>query len=358
MKLLLVVGARPNFIKIEPIIRALKEKGVEYYLVHTGQHYDWDMSQSFFEGLHIPEPDVNLEMCSTGWGSIGSMMDSFANILARENPDITVVVGDVDSTLACALVVAKSKRGKLAHVEAGCRSFDRTMPEEINRVLTDQLSDYCFCNTHGDYNNLRVEGKEQEKIFVTGNVMVDALKYHLPKTVDIYAPESPFVLATFHRQSNVDKWKPLESILEALKELSERIPVIVPLHPRTRKQIKKFGYEDYLKLTERIVFVAPMNYLTFIKHLKNAKLVLTDSGGVQVDAAMVGTPCLTMRDTTEHVFTLDEGVNTLVGHSKEWILVESIKILDNPKSIKVVHSLLDGKAAERIVNVLLGCKED
>jgi len=352
MKILIAVGARPNFIKIEPIIRVLKETDIKYYLVHTGQHYDWNMSQSFFEGLNIPEPDVNLDMCSSGYGSIGSMMDSFDNILRQQNPDIVMVVGDVDSTLACALTA--TRRGiKVAHIEAGCRSFDRSMPEEINRVLTDQISDYCFCNTHSDVRNLTNEGIDHRKIYVTGNAMADTLLHYILYTGKIYAPDSPFVLATFHRQSNVDNKESLQSILEALKELSKDIPVIVPLHPRTKKRIEEFGFENYLKLTKDMVFTEPMNYLKFIKYLKNAKLVITDSGGVQVEAAIVGTTCLTMRYNTEHEFTLAKGINTLVGTNKEYILSEANRVLYNKvKAIPFTNSLLDGKTAERIVNIL------
>ena len=352
MKILLTVGTRPNFIKIEPIIRAIKETDIEYYLVHTGQHYDWNMSQSFFEGLTIPEPDVNLEMCSTEYAAVGEMMSLFADILRRQNPDITIVVGDVDSTLACALVVVKEKRGKLAHIEAGCRSFDRTMPEEINRILTDQLSDYCFCNINGDRINLINEGVKAEKIFVTGNVMADTLLHYLPYTGNIYAPKSLFVLATFHRQSNVDNKKNLSSILSALIGLSERIPVVVPLHPRTRKRIMDFGYGNCLTPTKDIVFTEPMSYLKFIKYLRNARLVLTDSGGAQVEAAILGTACLTMRDNTEHRFTLGTNTNTLVGSDKNTILHQAYEVLNNPKPIPFTNNLLGGNAAERIVDIL------
>lgn len=349
MKLCIVAGARPNFVKIEPIIRAIKKISIEYELIHTGQHYDWNMSKSFFEGLNIPEPSINLEMGSNSYASLGIMMSLFADILSRRRPDMVMVVGDVDSTLSCALVAAKEGI-KVVHVESGCRSFDRSMPEEINRVLTDAISDYCFCNTYEDRGNLFDEGISVNEVFVTGNVMADTLLHYFPVVEKILTPHPPYILATFHRPSNVDDKKSLKSILDALSELSMMMPVIFPHHPRTGKNILQFDLED--SIGSQVMVFDPMNYLDFLAFLRKADLVITDSGGVQVEAVMLGTPCVTMRENTEHRFTLEEERNILVGNKKESILAGVHKMLKAPKQEVLQNELLDGRAAERIVDII------
>lgn len=353
MKILLVVGARPNFIKVAPIVRAIQKfKNIEYKIVHTGQHYDNFMSDVFFKGLDIPKPDINFEMRSTTHAALGMMSSLFEHYCLKENPDVVLVFGDIDSTLACALVVSKLESIKLAHIEAGERSFDRTMPEEVNRVVTDVLSDFLFCTTKTAVLNLTDEGIDVSKIFLVGNVMVDNLLYNLPLTKEVEGqlPKSPYALLTIHRQSNTDNKKNLETILDIVEELTKKIEVIFPMHPRTISLIKTSGLDNHPVYLDRF---HPLGYHEFLVYMKRATIVLTDSGGIQVETTILNVPCLTLRENTEHLFTLTEGTNILVGLDKSRIFEEVTRILRDKKNKVSKHdSLWDGKASERIIDIL------
>jgi len=347
MKLCLVVGARPNLMKVAPIIREVKKYlDIEYVLVHTGQHYSSNMSDVFFNDLDIPEPEVNLGITS----SKVMIVDLISNVFMLRKPDIVVVFGDVDSTLYTS--IAASKAGyKLAHVEAGMRSFDRSMPEELNRIVTDILSDLLFTTTEYDTNNLLREGVERTKIFQVGDIMIDNLLYNLPLVKDIFVPKKDYILVTLHRQSNVDVKENLETILLVLNELSRKVNVIFPLHPRTKKTIKQFKFENLL---QNIEVVNPMSYLKFLAFMLKAKIVVTDSGGIQVETTALNIPCITLRDNTERPYTVESGTNVLVGNDQNKILTESFNILSGNQKIPLVNGgqWFDGRAAERIVKIL------
>jgi len=379
-KIVSVVGARPNFMKIAPIIEQLKIKNknlkaeLKHVLVHTGQHYDEEMSKSFFEDLNLPKPDINLGVGSASHAvQTAKIMIEFEKVCLRERPDLIIVVGDVNSTIACALVA--SKLGiKIAHIEAGLRSFDRAMPEEINRVLTDAISDYLFTTCEDANENLRKEGIPEEKIYFVGNVMIDTLlrykerakkskileKLGLNKDLQVRS----YALLTLHRPSNVDNRETFINILKALKDVSEKIPIIFPAHPRTQRQIKSFGLEKYfnfvniesnscVNIENSINLLDPLSYLDFLNLMANAKFVLTDSGGIQEETTILNIPCLTLRENTERPVTLKEGTNTIVGSNPEKIISKSMDILNGKKKIGRIPKLWDGKAAERIINILI-----
>lgn len=354
MKIVIVVGARPNFMKISPIIKAIeKYTGVEYKLVHTGQHYDDNMSEVFFEELEIRQPDINFDVGSMSHANQTAMiMTLFEAYCLDEKPDIVLVIGDVNSTLACAVVVSKLEGVKLVHVEAGERSFDRRMPEEINRIVTDVLSDYFFCATEKAKQNLLSEGINKNKIFVVGNVIVDNLLY-CRDNIKNYKKHN-YILATIHRASNTDNKSNLEIILSSLYDISKKVPVIFPLHPRTKQRIESFKLDKYLN---NIVVVDPYNYFKFVESMMKSLLVITDSGGVQVETTVLDIPCLTIRENTEWEFTLTEGTNTLIGDiNKNNIIKKSMKIISGDRKYKNLSTknseLLDGKASKRIVNIL------
>ena len=325
MKIIVVVGARPNFMKAAPIIRELdKHKDIEYVIVHTGQHYDSNMSDIFFKELNIPKPKISLNVGSGSHASqTAKIMERFEVVLEEEKPNIVIVFGDINSTIACSLVVSKMEDIALAHIEAGCRSFDRKMPEEINRVVTDHLSDYLFCPTFDDKANLLKEGISEDKIHLVGNVMLDNLFYNLKKPCDLTIPDK-YALLTIHRASNTDNKENLESILETVNIIAKDISVIFPIHPRTEKQIKFFKLEQLL---EKLDVIEPLGFIQFSHYLKNAKFVLTDSGGVQTETSALGVPCITLRENTEWDYTLKTGTNTLTGLKRDLIL-ESIKRVD------------------------------
>lgn len=358
MKVFLVVGARPNFVKIAPLVRVLNERRIDFKLVHTGQHYDWEMTGVFLRDLGVSEPDVYLDETKSKHARIspfvvfGLIMRQFEILCAAEKPDVIIVVGDVDSTLACAIVAAKAGI-MLAHVEAGCRSYDRSMPEEINRILTDSLSNYCFATTWQEVQNLNLEGVSPKKTFLVGDVMIDSLLHNLPR-IDAfeipYVSSLPYVLATFHRPSNVDVKERLEVILQVLTELSNKMNIVFPIHPRTAKQMKFFGLTDSFVDGKNIHVMKPMGYLRFLAYMKGARFVLTDSGGIQVETTVLGIPCLTVRDNTEHTSTLQEGTNILVEADKEKILKAVDSLCYGKKAIP--NRLWDGKAAERIIEIL------
>ena len=379
-KIVSVVGARPNFMKIAPIVEQLKIKNknlkaeLKHVLVHTGQHYDEEMSKSFFEDLNLPKPDINLGVGSASHAvQTAKIMIEFEKVCLRERPDLIIVVGDVNSTIACALVA--SKLGiKIAHIEAGLRSFDRAMPEEINRVLTDAISDYLFTTCEDANENLKREGIPEEKIYFVGNVMIDTLlkykerakkskileKLGLNKDLQVRS----YALLTLHRPSNVDNRETFINILKALKDVSEKIPIIFPAHPRTQRQIKFFSLKKYfnfvniesnscVNIENSINLLDPLSYLDFLNLMANAKFVLTDSGGIQEETTILNIPCLTLRENTERPVTLKEGTNTIVGSNPEKIISKSMDILNGKKKIGRIPKLWDGKAAERIINILI-----
>lgn len=355
MKILLVVGARPNFVKIAPIIRAIeKYDDIEYKLIHTGQHYDNDMSDIFFKELEIPKPDINFNVGSNSHAKqTADIMTLFEDYCLSEKPDVVLVFGDVNSTLACSIVVSKLKGIKLAHVESGERSFDKDMPEEINRIVTDVLSDYLFCTTKKSVNNLLKEGCDKGKIHLVGNVAIDTLLYNTSR-LTIRQDIEPYILCTIHRQSNTDIKKNLEIILRSINYISNDFKVIFPIHPRTLKKINEYKFDKYL---ENIDVVKPMNYINFLYNIKGALLVLTDSGGIQVETTVLDIPCITIRQNTEWKFTLTEGTNILINDiTKSNIIKELMKIIGGDckrKNLSIENvKLLDGNVSNRIIDIL------
>ena len=364
MKILHVVGARPNFPKTAPVMAALAQfpDAFEQRLVHTGQHYDYRMSQVFFDELDLPEPD---EYLGVGGGTHATqtarIMMAFEPVLEKYQPDWLFVVGDVNSTLACTLVCTKLGV-RVAHVEAGLRSGDRSMPEEINRLLTDQVADLLFTpSPDGDENLLR-EGIAGEKIQQVGNVMIDTLVRMLPKAAARPGPAAlgletdNFVLTTLHRPANVDRPETLREILVALQEIARRIPVVFPVHPRTRKNIEAFFSEDSDRLLRKgqgLHLIDPLGYLDFLALTRTAKFVLTDSGGIQEETTYLGIPCLTVRPNTERPVTIELGTNRLVDSSRAAIL-RAVDELDCPAGHHApVIPGWDGHAADRIARVML-----
>ena len=349
MKIVNVVGARPNFIKIAPIVEEMrKAPHMEGVLVHTGQHYDEGMSDVFFRELGIPVPDVYLGVGSgTHAEQTARIMVEFEKVCLREQPDLILVVGDVNSTMACSIVAAKLVI-PIAHVEAGLRSFDRTMPEEINRVVTDGLASLLFTTSRDANENLEREGVNPAKIHFVGNVMIDTLLKHRQKAagLKIDKPEQ-YALVTLHRPSNVDDPDVLGPILEAFETISKSIPVLFPIHPRTAKRIREFGFSlNNLRLMD------PLGYLEFLNLESTATVVLTDSGGLQEETTILGVPCLTLRHNTERPVTITEGTNIMVGPDKARILQAFRRIMDGDRKPNGPPEYWDGRAAERIVQVL------
>jgi UDP-N-acetylglucosamine 2-epimerase (non-hydrolysing) len=359
MKIINIVGARPNFMKIAPIVEAMKPyPNLEGILLHTGQHYDDAMSRIFFDELDLPKPDIYL---GVGSGShahqTAAVMIAFEQVLNDHQPDLVLVVGDVNSTLACSLTAAKLGI-PVAHVEAGLRSYDRQMPEEINRIVTDALSDFLFTTSKLAEENLTREGIPKEKIFFVGNVMIDTLQKHLvharqqgtPAKLDVYAGD--YVLLTLHRPSNVDNRGILSALLDALGEIQKDIPIIFPVHPRTMERIREFDLQGTLENAPDLRVMEPLGYLPFLDLMANAKFVLTDSGGIQEETTILGIPCLTIRENTERPITLTEGTNTLVGTDPQKILHQTQLILNGKGKTGDIPELWDGHAAERVVQVL------
>lgn len=359
-KIYLVAGARPNFMKIAPIIRALQARPDRFAwrLVHTGQHYDREMSDVFFEELGIPKPDFHLE---AGGGShaeqTGKIMIEFERVCRGDPPDHVLVVGDVNSTLACS-VTAKKQGISVSHVEAGLRSFDRTMPEEINRLVTDAISDWFFCTESAGVDHLLREGKSPEAIFFVGHVMVDTLFYERAKldglqdarlgSMDLKRRFQRYGVVTLHRPSNVDDPVTMARLASALKTVSRDLPLIFPAHPRTTKNLERFGVD----LGENVVITKPLSYIDFLNLWRDAVVVLTDSGGLQEETTALGVPCLTMRDNTERPITVSQGTNTLVGMDPARIVSEARAILSGRAKVGRRPPLWDGKAAVRIIEHL------
>jgi UDP-N-acetylglucosamine 2-epimerase (non-hydrolysing) len=359
-KIVSVVGTRPNFIKISPIIEQFRRcENISSFLVHTGQHYDRDMSELFFEELNIPKPDVNLHIgSSTIISQISGIMCEIEKVFSKISPDLVIVVGDVNSTIACALAAAHMNI-PIAHVEAGLRSFDRTMPEEINRVVTDKIATWLFTTEVSAKQNLIKEGIDPEKIFFVGNVMVDSIfrflsrseRSHILQQLHFIENETPkpYALLTLHRPGNVDEGSTLRSIFDAIRTLSDEIPFIFPVHPRTCRQLEKHGVKFE---SSRIHCLSPLGYLDFLHLMSHAQLVLTDSGGIQEETTALGVPCLTLRENTERPITIQQGTNTLVGRDKTAIVRLGRETLANPSSPTKRPDLWDGRAAERIVSIL------
>ena len=359
MKILNIVGARPNFMKIAPIHREMQKYPIiKSLLIHTGQHYDDKMSKLFFQDLELPEPDVYLGVGSgTHTAQTARIMLEFEKVMDQEKPDLVLVVGDVNSTAACSLVAAKMQT-KIAHVEAGLRSFDRSMPEEINRIITDSLSDYLFVTEASGVRNLRNEGISESKIFFTGNVMIDSLIHLMQKAdrstilSDLNIDGHPYALITLHRPSNVDSEENLSRLFSLFFELSDQLRVVFPAHPRTKKMLDKFGLSEKIKQNNNFSILDPIGYIDFMRMLKNATLVLTDSGGIQEETTYLGVPCLTIRENTERPVTIEVGTNVLTGTDPENILTEARKILSGHSRIGKIPDLWDGHAAERIVQII------
>jgi UDP-N-acetylglucosamine 2-epimerase (non-hydrolysing) len=359
MKLLHVVGARPNFMKVAPVIRAAAARpGLEQVLVHTGQHYDHAMSDAFFRDLDLPAPDVNL---GVGSGShavqTGRIMIEFEPVLDRHQPDWVLVYGDVNSTIACALVAAK-KGIRIAHVEAGLRSRDRTMPEELNRILTDQLADLCLTPSRDGNDNLKAEGIEEHRIVLVGNVMVDTLLHLRERARETRSPEryglagKPYAFVTLHRPSNVDSRDTLAELLSALDRLARTMPVIFPIHPRTRARIAEFGLSP---LASHVRLVEPLGYLETVGLVEHSALVVTDSGGLQEETTVLGVPCLTARANTERPVTITQGTNRLVASTQAALneaITEVLAHAGNGRSVARRPELWDGQAGRRVVEAI------
>lgn len=352
--ILCVVGARPNFMKIAPIMRAFRQAGLAAKLLHTGQHYDEAMNHQFFQDLGIPEPDINLEVGSGSHAvQTAEVMRRFEPVLDEHQPAAILVVGDVNSTIACALVASK-KGVPVIHVEAGLRSFDRGMPEEINRVLTDQISDLLYTTERAAQTNLTREGIDAARVHFVGNVMIDTLHHNLAQAVpaaDTLREHGvqlggDYALLTMHRPSNVDHAAPLQALLEAVADIAQRIPVVFPLHPRTKSRIEQFGLQGLLN--KNIHVLPPAGYLHILGLMRDAKFVLTDSGGIQEETTALGVPCITLRENTERPITVTEGTNVIVGQSREKLFAAVDSIFTTGGSAGRIPEYWDGHAAERI----------
>jgi UDP-N-acetylglucosamine 2-epimerase (non-hydrolysing) len=368
MRVAAVVGARPNFVKIAPLLRAMRARpGVEPLLVHTGQHYDAALAGSFFAELDLPPPDVSLEVGSGSHAhQTAEVMKRFEPALERTRPDLVVVVGDVNSTVAAALTAVKLGI-PVAHVEAGLRSFDRGMPEEINRVVTDAISEYLFASEDSAVANLVAEGRDAARIHLVGNVMIDALEAFRPRWERsgirdrLGVARGGYGLVTLHRPANVDYAPRLAELLGALDEVAARLPLLFPVHPRTRARLVALDGEGREPAVDgapvpggprKLRCIEPLGYLDFLALMAGARLVLTDSGGIQEETTALGVPCLTLRDTTERPVTLTAGTNRLVGTAPGRVVEEAIRALEAPPPPRDRPPLWDGRAAERIVAVL------
>ncbi len=387
-----IVGARPNFMKVASIARAVqghnevgRRPAIEHIIVHTGQHYDEQMSKLFFKELEIPEPHYNLEVGSGSHAvQTAQIMEHFEPVLQAERPDMLFVVGDVNSTIACGLVAAKinyngsskRKRPLIAHIEAGLRSKDRDMPEEINRILTDALSDMLFVTEQEAVTNLEREGIPDHKVHFVGNVMIDTLMNHLEKARRLNTLSSimnekcrdrawsrkqpvsgsdlqtfPYGVVTLHRPSNVDNPAGLTALMRSIEKIAERIPLLFPLHPRTRNNLRQFGLVQPASQNENILYTEPLGYLEFLNLLQHATLVLTDSGGIQEETTFLDVPCITLRNSTERPVTVTLGSNYLVGTDPDRIEKTAYAVIDGNRKAGSTPPLWDGKAGERIIDI-------
>ncbi len=357
-KIISVVGARPNFMKVAPIHKAFikYENEITHLICHTGQHYDEKMSKIFFEDLELPQPDFYLGVGSGSHAEqTAKVMIEFEKILIQEKPDMVLVVGDVNSTIACSLT-AKKLHIKVVHVEAGLRSFDMEMPEEVNRILTDRISDFLFVTEKSGLENLKNEGVSDDKVFFVGNVMIDSLIYYQPKVdrsnilEDFSLLPFSFTLVTLHRPSNVDTKESLEKLVHFLNRLSDERKVVFPIHPRTKNNLVKYSLIQ--SLNHAIILTDPIGYLDFQALTKNAELVVTDSGGIQEETTYLGVQCITLRTSTERPSTVDVGTNQLIGLDLEKAETACLDVLNGNKKSGTVPELWDGDAAERIVEIL------
>ncbi len=361
LKFISVVGARPNFMKVAPLHRALLPHAdrVKHLICHTGQHYDEKMSKVFFEDLELPQPDIYLGVGSGSHAEqTARVMVEFEKVLLAEKPDLVIVVGDVNSTLACSVTAAKL-HVPVAHVEAGLRSFDRDMPEEINRMVTDVIADYLFVTEQAGLRNLRHEGIPDEKIFFVGHVMIDSLAQYREKSRHSRALEEfglapkKFTLVTLHRPSNVDLRENLEKILTIFEQLQAETRFVFPVHPRTRKRIAEFGLQQRVDAIASLTLCDPIGYLDFLRLMDNAALILTDSGGIQEESTWLRVPCVTLRETTERPVTAEIGTNEVVGLDIALAVEKSRAALNGSAKHGKIPELWDGHAAERIVAILL-----
>lgn len=357
MKVINVVGARPNFMKIAPLHRALQQDGAfESMIVHTGQHYDEQMSDVFFRQLELPEPDRYLGVGSgTHAQQTARVMTAFESVVEEEAPDLVIVVGDVNSTLACSLVAVK-QHVPVAHVEAGLRSGDRRMPEEINRIVTDSISDLLFVTEESAIDNLQREGIGEEKIVFVGNVMIDALVQFQEKAAettileDLDLPVGEYVLMTMHRPSNVDHKAGIEEILRMIRRIDR--PVVFPIHPRTQQRFEAFDLADALTAVDHLILQEPLGYLEFLQLMRHAAAVITDSGGIQEETTYLQVPCLTLRPSTERPVTVTQGTNTLLPLDATAVTEALQRRIDGSQGAAQRPPRWDGKAAERIVDIL------
>jgi len=355
--IILVVGARPNFMKIAPIHAELVRRGRNVILLHTGQHYDENMSKVFFEDLGMPKPDIYLGIGSGSHAyQTATVMIEFEKICIDNDPSMVVVVGDVNSTLACTIVCAKLLV-PCAHVEAGLRSFDREMPEEINRILTDSVADLLLTPSPDGDENLRAEGVDESRIHRVGNVMIDSLYNNLEraKQSTIHTDlgiASDYTILTLHRPSNVDDKDNFSGIINALEKIGKEIQLVFPVHPRTEKMAKSFGLFERLEAIPNIILTGPIGYLDFVALMANAKLALTDSGGLQEETTALGIPCITLRENTERPITVSEGTNTIVGCEPNLIIKTAFEALEGKGKTGRIPALWDGKTSKRIADVI------
>ena len=362
MKVVTIVGTRPNFMKAAPLIEEFKkDNGIDSILLHTGQHYDFRMSKLFFNDLGLPKPDEHL-VCQTGVGPEEQkkfLKQTISTALERQKPGLVVVVGDVTSTVAGA-EAAHELGIKVAHVEAGLRSFDMEMPEEINRIQTDKISDFLFTTEKSGNVNLQKEGISKEKIFFVGNVMIDSLLHHKKKSSsskileNLNLKKNEYCVLTLHRPSNVDTKEGLENIFSILEKIQDNIKIVFPIHPRTRKNIENYNLKKKLESMRNAIITEPFGYLDFLWLMSNSKLVLTDSGGIQEETTVLGVPCITLRENTERPVTVEQGTNLLVSTDKDKVIKKALEAIENKIKIHAkIPDLWDGKAAERIVRILI-----
>ena len=358
MKIVSIVGTRPNFMKIAPLVEEFKKHSdIQHILIHTGQHYDKEMSKLFFEELGLPKPDIHL--VSSGHPEVNFLKIAIKHALEKqERPDLVIVVGDVNSTVAGA-EAAHELGIKVAHVEAGLRSFDMTMPEELNRINTDKISDFLFTTEESGNRNLINEGIDRKKIFFVGNVMIDSLLSHKEKASKskilekLKLRKNNYAVLTLHRPSNVDSKNSLKNVLDILNELQKNIKVVFPVHPRTIKNLENFNLLKYAESQKNLILTKPLGYLDFLCLMIHSKFVLTDSGGIQEETTVLGVPCITMRKNTERPVTVEQGTNILVSTDRVKILEATNKLMREANFKAKIPPLWDGKAAKRIVQVIL-----
>jgi len=362
LKVINVAGARPNFMKVAPLVAAMKRRRADFQslLVHTGQHYDTDMSDAFFRDLEMPEPDAHLGVGSDSHAAqTAAIMKAFEPVVLQEKPDWVIVVGDVNSTLSCALVCAKLGV-KVAHVEAGLRSRDRSMPEEINRLLTDQIADLLFTPSSDANQNLLAEGIPPRRIRLVGNIMIDTLLGNLERAekstvrAEFGLEDKDYAVVTLHRPSNVDDPAAFVRIIGALEEIAARLPIIFPAHPRTSKMIRQLNQTACLERANNLRVIRPLGYLDFLRLLSGARLVLTDSGGIQEETTVLSIPCVTLRENTERPITLEMGTNTIAGTDRARIVRAAFQALESPPARSATRiPMWDGHTADRILDALV-----